>query len=64
MEYGQYEGVEEMFVCSTSICYLFVCARVVKECGQYEEGEGEVCLFYFYLLHTRMCQSGGGVLSI
>ncbi len=54
--------VEERFVCSTSVCYL--CARVAVECGQYEEGGGEVCLFYIYLLLTRMCQSCGGVCSI
>ncbi len=51
--------VEERFVCSTSICYLLVCARVVKECGQYEEGEGEVCLFYIYLLPGQY-EGGGG----
>jgi hypothetical protein len=56
--------VEERFVCSTSICYLLVCARVVVEYGQYEGGGGKVCLFYIYLLLTRMCQSGGGVWSI
>jgi hypothetical protein len=34
--------VEERFVCSTSICYLLVCARVVMEYGQYEGGGGKV----------------------
>ncbi len=56
--------VEERFVCSTSVCYLLVCARVVEECGQYEGDGGKVCLFYICLLPTRMCQSGGGVWSV
>jgi hypothetical protein len=43
--------VEERFVCSTSICYLLVCARVVEKCGQYE-GDGGKVVFSISTIHS------------